>query len=318
MAAENRVQLLKTAFVVYYHADLERAKTFLLDFGLTIALENQGKEIYFQGYGTEPYVYVARQSEGQSFFGGAAYVVDSREQLEKAHKYLGGTIPRSLDGPGGGEVVSLTDPLGNYVHLIWGWQEKQRQSIELEKLDVNYEDEKPRKGRFHRFKPGPAPIHRWGHYGVTYTEGAYEKMYTWYTTTLSLAPSDFVYRDGKPITCFFHIDRGLEYSDHHAFFFKPAKPGQNTSVAHAAFEVHDFDIQQLGHNYLESKGYKICWGVGRHVLGSQVFDYWFDPSGFVVEHYADGDLVNIETPISHVPAGPQALSIWGPPVPPVF
>ena len=56
----------------------------------------------------------------------------------------------------------------------------------------------------------------------------------------------------------------------------------------------------------------------QHVLGSQVFDYWFDPSGFMVEHYADGDVVNSETPITNIPAGPGALSVWGPPVPEVF
>lgn len=58
--------------------------------------------------------------------------------------------------------------------------------------------------------------------------------------------------------------------------------------------------------------------VPQHVLGSQVFDYWFDTSGFIVEHYADGDLVNRDTPIANVPAGPKALAVWGPPVPPVF
>ena len=78
--------------------------------------------------------------------------------------------------------------------------------------------------------------------------------------------------------------------------------------------------------------------LSQHVLGSQVFDYWFDPSRFVVvsigwpylelrspkltpqlqEHYADGDLVNRDTPISKVQAGPEALSVWGPPVPEVF
>ena len=56
----------------------------------------------------------------------------------------------------------------------------------------------------------------------------------------------------------------------------------------------------------------------KHVLGSQIFDYWFDSSMFVLEHYADGDLVNNKTPVAHIPAGPDALSIWGPPVPEVF
>lgn len=49
-----------------------------------------------------------------------------------------------------------------------------------------------------------------------------------------------------------------------------------------------------------------------------MFDYWFDTSGFMVEHYADGDLVNHETPVATVQAGPHALSVWGPPVPEVF
>lgn len=260
---EARVRLLKTAFVEYYHEDLAAVKKFLLDFGLTIALESPGKEIFFQGYGTEPYVYVARQAEGKSQFGGAAYVVDSRKELEKAQQQFGATAIRTIDAPGGGEMVTLTDPMGNAVHLVCGWEEREEQSMKFEKLTVNYEDQKPRKGRFQRFEAGPAPVHRWGHYGITYPEGMYATVYDWYTTTMALAPSDFVHRNGEIMTCFLHIDRGQEYTDHHAFFLKPAKPGQPTNVAHAAFEVHDFDIQQLGHNFLHAQGYKICWGVGR-------------------------------------------------------
>lgn len=145
-------------------------------------------------------------------------------------------------------------------------------------------------------------------------------MYSWYTTNLALAPSDIVSHPStnEPMTCFFHIDRGTSFTDHHAFFFKPAKPGDPPSVAHAAFEVHDFDVQQLGHDWLSQKGYELCWGVGRHVLGSQVFDYWFDTSGFMVEHYADGDLVNCDTPVGREVAKPGVLAVWGPPVPSVF
>lgn len=264
-ATDSRIRLLKTAFVVYYHHDLISARAFLLDFGLGIALEQPGEAIYFRGYGVEPYVYIARQSHtGESYFGGAAYVVDSTTELEKAAKLRSSNGPiQDLKAPGGGRLVTLTDPAGHKVHLLHGWQEKAPEPMPLEKLVVNFEDEKPRKGRFQRFAPGPAPVYRWGHYGVTYPEGMYEAMYNWYTETLTLAPSDVVHRDGKPVTCFFHIDRGVEYSDHHAFFFKMVKPGEEPKVAHAAFEVHDFDVQQLGHQHLESKGYELCWGVGR-------------------------------------------------------
>ncbi|KAK4570477.1 hypothetical protein LTR86_002557 [Recurvomyces mirabilis] len=319
---EDRIGVLSTAFVVYYHHDLATARKFLLDFGLTIAKEIPDQTIYLRGYGKEPYVYVCHKSTtGGSYFGGAAYVAASAEDLERAvassssdgNKY-------ALDGPGGGQAVTLTDPAGHKVQIIHDWQEDPNvDAPHLQKLTFNYEDIKPRKGAFQRFQPGPAPVFRWGHYGVTYPPHiGYKTMYDWYTTVIALAPSDIVLRGTDPITCFFHIDRGEEFTDHHAFFFKPAKPGQKPAVAHAAFEVHDFDVQQLGHQHLESKGYKLCWGVGRHVLGSQVFDYWFDTSGFMVEHYADGDVVNRTTPVAQVQAGPQALSVWGPPVPSVF
>jgi hypothetical protein len=260
---QSRIQLLKTAFVVYNHENLDKAKEFLLDFGLDVAFEKPGEEIYFKGYGSEPYVYVACKAE-KSSFGGAAYVVDSLAEFEKALKIPGASAVTQLEPrAGGGQQITLTDPLGHNVHLIWGWQEKEPETMRLEKLVINYEDEKPRKGRFQRFHPGPAPVHRWGHYGVTYPEGQYQTIYDWYTQTLSLAVSDIVYKGDNPTTCFLHIDRGVEYTDHHAFFFKKAKPKEPLDVAHAAFEVHDFDIQQLGHNFLTSKGYKICWGVGR-------------------------------------------------------
>jgi hypothetical protein len=87
---------------------------------------------------------------------------------------------------------------------------------------------------------------------------------------------------------------------------------------HCSFEVADFDTQLIGHEWLAQRGYKPVWGVGRHILGSQIFDYWKDPSGFKIEHYADGDVVNAKMPVKRQAAGPNTLSIWGPPLPPSF
>ena len=266
MVDDKRIRLVKTAYVTYFHVDLEKSRKFLLDFGLVIAKETE-EAIYFKGYGTEPYCYVARRSKsGQSEFGGAAYVVEDRRELERAEQLPGATPNQKLDAPGNGEVVTLCDPEGHHVQLVYGQTENAapgQPTASLEKLVVNYEDEKPRLGKFHRFAPGPAPVYRWGHYGVTYSEGGYQAMFDWYTQNLTLTPSDIVYKDKSPITCFFHIDHKEKYTDHHSFFFKPAPPGQKCSVAHSAFEVHDFDIQQLGHDYLVTQGYQLCWGVGR-------------------------------------------------------
>jgi len=101
-------------------------------------------------------------------------------------------------------------------------------------------------------------------------------------------------------------------------FFSCGFKSETAIVHHSSFEVQDLDSQLLGHDWLESHGWTNCWGVGRHVLGSQLFDYWFDASGFIIEHYADGDLVNRKTEVSREAASPNSLYIWGPNVPLAF
>ena len=59
-----------------------------------------------------------------------------------------------------------------------------------------------------------------------------------------------------------------------------------------------------GHEHLEKKGYQHMWGIGRHLIGSQLFDYWADPWGRVHEHWADTDVLNAHTPPNAWSAAP--------------
>lgn len=93
-------------------------------------------------------------------------------------------------------------------------------------------------------------------------------------------------------------------------------PDAPSHMHHTSFEVEDFDTQVMGHQWLAEHGHYALWGVGRHILGSQIFDYWRDPSGFTIEHYADGDLVNINTRTERSEAG--KFAIWGPEIPKDF
>ena len=58
---------------------------------------------------------------------------------------------------------------------------------------MNFEDDKLRKRSVQSFEPGSALVYRWGHYGVTYP--AYQTMFDWYTSNLTLGPTDFVYKE---------------------------------------------------------------------------------------------------------------------------
>ena len=86
-----------------------------------------------------------------------------------------------------------------------------------------------------------------------------------------------------------------------------------------SFEVPDFDDVAIGHEYLRDIGkYEHVWGLGRHLLGSQIYDYWKDPWGRVHEHWADTDVVNKDYGTRYISADEGLTSQWGEPAPMEF
>ncbi|MCZ6455220.1 MAG: catechol 1,2-dioxygenase, partial [Alphaproteobacteria bacterium] len=87
---------------------------------------------------------------------------------------------------------------------------------------------------------------------------------------------------------------------------------ETAGLNHVSFEVQDFDDVVMGHEYLKNTGkYDHVWGLGRHILGSQIFDYWKDPWGRVHEHWTDSDTLNNEYGTRMVPASEGLGSQWG-------
>jgi hypothetical protein len=104
-------------------------------------------------------------------------------------------------------------------------------------------------------------------------------------------------------------DRGDRPADHHTIFLAQL-PGQ-LGLLHAAFEVANFDDLMLGHQHLKARQRKAAWGVGRHVMGSQIFDYWKDPFGNELEHWTDGDLFTAADPPQKMPMSALLAVQWG-------
>jgi len=73
------------------------------------------------------------------------------------------------------------------------------------------------------------------------------------------------------------------------------------------------DALAAGGEYLDERGYVRSWGVGRHIQGSQIFDYWRDPDGFLVEHFTDGDQFDQSVAAGWAPMTASGLNQWGPP-----
>lgn len=217
-ATEPKIKLLRIAHVCYTHEDMDTAHQFLTDFGLTVAEEIDNK-VFYKGYGRDPFVYCAIKGSENSF-SGAAFLVESLDDLERASK----TLPKAsgietLNAPGGGKIVTFYDPVDDFpLHLIHG-QEEVAPGNGLPELDYNYPQNKNRDvNRTQRFKPGPAMVHKLGHFGCCVTN--FDRAFDFYTTHFNLKPSDLVHDENdKNITTFLHVDRGMEKVDHHTFFF---------------------------------------------------------------------------------------------------
>lgn len=138
------------------------------------------------------------------------------------------------------------------------------------------------------------------------------KTRDWWQSRSGLLVSDEVQAPtGDVAALFIRCDRGDEPADHHTLNFASI-PGVPPKFHHAAFEVADLDDLMAGSHYLEERGYQHDWGVGRHILGSQVFDYWRDPWGHRVEHWTDGDLFDVSTPKNVTDLPTMMGHQWGP------
>ncbi|OQV04930.1 hypothetical protein CLAIMM_09743 [Cladophialophora immunda] len=312
-----QVRVTRLAFVHYQHPDLEKALKFFSDFG-TVEEQRTPDKVYLRGFGIDPYIYVAEQSpDSKRHFVGGYWVVSSEEDLKKAASQPGASAIYDNDGPGGGKVVTVRDPCGFLVGFVFGQQLRNYDGttglLEQTSPTTNSPFDKPRKGNVRRYRNGPSPVHKLGHYGYVVPRSKFMETLDWYHRLMNLKPTDTVY-DPKTLedeTTFNHIDLGDEYTDHHSFFLAAGPDHKPAHIHHSSFEISDFDTQNLGHDWLRLHGWTNCWGIGRHVLGSQIFDYWFDASGNIVEHYADGDLVNQHTPCGREHAAPGRMEDAG-------
>ena len=86
---------------------------------------------------------------------------------------------------------------------------------------------------------------------------------------------------------FIRCDLGSVPADHHtlAMLLQP-----RTGYVHSAYQLTDLDEVAASGEYLRERGYRHAWGLGRHIQGSQIFDYWRDPDRLMFEHYTDGDV----------------------------
>ena len=292
--------------------DLDAQEEFLTQFGMT-RVERTKNALYMRG--TDPTHHLHVTEQGDPGFVGLAYYAASEDDLKRVAKAPGASAVEAIDEPGGGKRVRLREPNGYQIEVVHGIETPKPIPVKRQALNMG-EESLRRAGELMRLPKGPSRVKRIGH-GVMASPKVQETV-RWFRETLGFICSDDVYAGAKDniIGSFNRCDRGDEYVDHHVFFcIRNERAGLN----HLSFEVQDLDDVFMGHQHLQQLGkYEHMWGLGRHLLGSQVYDYWADPWGRVHEHWSDTDRLNVKNGSNLLPAEEALVSQWGGPPPEKF
>jgi len=304
------IRVCDVAFVRFNAPDLDKMEEFLTDFGMVRA-ERTEDALYMRGTGDDPFVHVTHK--GEPGFAGVAFQAASVSDLEALASMDGASEVESVSEPGGGKRVRFTDPSGHSVEVVAGREAAPTLPL-LRDAPNNTASAHPRIDATLRSGEGPAQVMRLGHCVLNVVD--FRESEAWYKERFGFVTSDEIeIEKDMSIGAFMRCDQGDQPVDHHTLFLLgTGEKGFN----HAAFEVANLDDLMAGNSHLGAKGYTHEWGVGRHYLGSQVFDYWRDPWGHTVEHWTDGDLFTSATKPA-IQGIDTLLGVqWGPPPPPTL
>lgn len=300
------------AYLRFKAPDLGVMKTFLEDFGLHVTAGETAEGVpvlYSRGTDPHPFLHMVEQAQEPCFVG-VGFRMESEADLEALSQMDGASGIELMETPGGGQRVRFTDPQGYIIDGIYGW-EATEPMVPPQRPLVNSGENRARLCEPVRFDAGPAHVKRLGHC-VLYVE-SFRGSEDWYKARFGFVTSDEIYHEQETnvVGAFLRCNRGKQLVDHHTVFL--LEWGESRGLQHAAFEVNDWDDVMLGHTYLKStKKYTPKWGVGKHILGSQVFDYWLDPYENNLEHFSDGDLFDVDYPASLSSVQVLQSAQWGP------
>lgn len=325
-------KVVDIVFVRFELKDLSVQKEYLEHFGMHLVRETQDA-IYYKGSGSAPFLYTASKGSENRYVS-AGYRVDNYSELKNLAAHFDVVIEQNQES-GGGHKVTLSDPDGLGIEVFHG--------LELSDVEIapepilNTSANKSRINELQRFGKGSdewvlkddewvyglkAGVMRLGHTAINVANAPASMQ--WYQDTLGFLITDnLMMPDGNCLGAFMRVDQGDVPVDHHVMNIIGTMPGKEQyagSFGHAGFEVNEsVDSLMAGHFHMKTQDkYYHEWGIGRHLLGSQMYDYWRDPQGFTLEHWTDGDLLDATVPTTDVPARDLIMAQYGPLAPATF
>lgn len=233
--------------------DLDRHADFFRDvWGLTPVDHELGAR-FFSGTGSDPYV-LALLPGTEPGLVAVTFRCASEAAMEAVAKRAIDYGCRVSDGPaaatrpGGGRMIDLREPNGCLIRLVHGDTPRPADPMQRDRTE------------------------RLSHVNINTSD--VDGLAQFYQQVLGFRLTD---RSGAMafLRCNF---------DHHAVVLAQAKV---EGLNHVAFMLPEIEGVMLASGRMRDHGHDIGWGVGRHGPGNNVFAYFVDPEGYVIEHTAD-------------------------------
>lgn len=219
--------------------------------GLTIAAETDGK-VFLSATGDDFHVLELKAGDKaelrKTTFRAAS--ADALAALLARCRDAGCTVMRDLgpaDAPSDGDRFVVREPQGAVLEFVHGDLRKPGKMVENQ-------------------------VMRLAHVNINSSE--IEALSSFYQEVLG-----FQLTDRSKMMAFLRCN-----DDHHAVVLAEAPVN---GLNHIAFLMPDLESVMRGSGRVVDHGHPIGWGVGRHGPGDNVFAYFVDPTGVVVEYTAE-------------------------------
>jgi catechol 2,3-dioxygenase len=197
---------------------------------------------------------------------------EALQAVAEAVPRAGGTVVSPIGpltrNPAGGTGLTLRDPHGRILQVVHG--------------DTRVEDRGPQKDKPQRLTH------------VVLNSHAVDETQRFLTEALG-----FTLADRTVAIAFMNCN-----ADHHTLAIGIS---DNDALNHIAFLMPDYESVMRGGGRMKDAGHPIQWGPGRHGPGNNLFNYFIDPFGVVIEYTAEVEQVDD----SYRPRGPDEWK-WPP------
>ena len=216
-------------------------------------VDHESNALFFAGTGADPYILSLIPADKNGLVA-VTFRCASRaamDEIAAKAKATGCSIEPSSNAkhrPGGGTSIDICEPNGCTIRLVHGDEQRTPKPMQRDRIE------------------------RLSHVNINTRD--VDGLAQFYGDVLGMALSD-----RSKMMAFLRCN-----SDHHAVVLADAPV---EGLNHIAFLLPELEGVMLASGRMRDHGFEMGWGVGRHGPGNNVFSYFVDPFGYVVEYTAD-------------------------------